>query len=223
MSFSQQARENMIAGQMEPNEVLNPQILQSVAAVPREAFVPEALSGVAYLDEDIPVGNGRYLMEPRVFGRLLQMADIQPTDKVLIIGCGTGYSAAVVSLLTDHVIAIECLRELSDAARKTLRELDVKVELFTSALTVGYPMMAPYDVILIEGAVQQIPSTLTDQLAEGGRLVTVFNTQSPFPGKAGVGRALLLRKQGGQLMRQESFDASVPVLPGFEKKTSFEF
>jgi protein-L-isoaspartate(D-aspartate) O-methyltransferase len=223
MSSAQTARRNMVLGQVETNEVLSPDILQCLNSIPREPFVPAGLSGAAYVDEDLPLGNRRYLMEPLVFARLLQLADIQPDDKILDVACGTGYSAAALSLLSDKVVAIECQRELSDQARRTLKQLDIKVEVFTSALTVGYPMMAPYDVIIIEGGVQHVPATLTDQLAEGGRLVGIELKQQRLSAEAGLGCAFIIRKMKGALHRHDVFEAAVPLLPGFEKKKQFEF
>ena len=223
MVTSQRARENMILGQLEPGEVVDGEILQCLASIPREAFVSEGLSGSSYVDEDLPIGAGRYLMEPLVFARLLQLAQINPSDKVLDVGCATGYSAAVLSLLCRQLIAIECQRELSDQARKALRNIGLTVEIYTSALTVGYPMMAPYNVIIIEGGVHQVPASLTDQLAEGGRLITVENRQQRLGCAAGLGRAMIMTRLNGKLFTSYDFDASVPVLPGFERKQHFEF
>ena len=217
------ARKNMIANQLKVSEVTDKALLDALASVQRESFVPEQLKEVAYLDEDIRLFHDRYLMEPLVFARLVQAAQISEASKVLIIGAATGYSAAVVSKIAAHVVAIESQREMADMARKNLRKVSAPVEVFSAALTVGYAMFAPYDVIIIEGAVSAIPEDVSQQLAEGGRLVTVVNKQQRLDAMFGLGTATCYEKRGGQLYAQALFECSVGVLAEFKEKQEFTF
>jgi len=211
------AREHMIDGQLKPNQVTAPRVLDAIRAVPRESFVPKALRGVAYVDEDIEVAPGRFLLEPMVFSRLLQEARISDSDVVLDIGCATGYSSAVLAELAAAVTAIEEVPELADEAEARLAELECgNVAVVRSAFAEGSGDHAPFDVIFINGAVEEIGQALFDQLAEGGRLVCVYDVR-------GVGKASIFIKEGGVVGRRELFDANVPYLPGFAKKPSFVF
>lgn len=218
------ARRNMVECQLVPGNVLDEDVVEALGNVPREQFVPEALQGSAYVDEDIPVAKNRYLLAPLVLARLLVLADIRKTDTVLDIGCATGYSTAVLGQLAEKVVAVEEQMELAEKARQLLTRLHTpNAEVVTGAFTPGYPSSGPYDVIFINGAIETLPETLTDQLAEGGRLVTIRSI-SLRPGKsAGLGKAVLYRKSGGRLFHKEAFDASVPLLHGFEEKRQFEF
>jgi protein-L-isoaspartate(D-aspartate) O-methyltransferase len=221
MQNIQHALDNMVAGQMLPNEVTDHAVLAAIAAVKRDLFTPELMKTAAYADENIPLGHHRVMMKPFIFARLLQLANIQKTDKVLHIGAGTGYGSAVLSQLAGHVMAVESQHDLAEIARKNLQEAKVNVEIFQSSLTLGYPLSAPYDVIFIEGAVQSIPSGLSEQLTEGGRIVAVKNIQQRMDAHSGLGRAMVVQKINGQLQEITSFDASVALLPGFEKKEEF--
>jgi protein-L-isoaspartate(D-aspartate) O-methyltransferase len=224
MALSEKSRDAMIFSQLRTNEITHPALLEAMYTIPREKFVPDAFAGSAYVDEDIPFGGGRYLMEPLVFARLMQHLELQPEHKLLLVGAATGYAVAIASKLTPHIIAIESERELSNKARRNLQALKVKdVEIYTSALTVGYPMHAPYDAILIEGGVEIVPESLTDQLAEGGRLVTVQLQSSRLGESAGLGRIMTVHKLNGELYRQYHEEASVPLLPTFRAKAGFEF
>ncbi len=223
MAFLQKAKQCMVLNQLLTSEIANENVLAAISAIAREEFVPEQYRKVAYIDEDIPIAEGRYLMEPLVFAGLLQLMDIKPEDKILIVGTGTGYSTAVIAQLSRDIVAIESQRELSGKARKNLRELGIDVEVFTSALTVGYPLLAPYDIIFIEGGVQHIPVSLTDQLREGGRLVTVENIQQRPGSDSGLGRAVIVYNLNGKLHKQYKFEASIPLLADFAKKPEFVF
>jgi protein-L-isoaspartate(D-aspartate) O-methyltransferase len=212
------ARRNMIDSQLRTNKVTDPGVLDAMGSIPREVFVPPALAGVAYVDDDLPLGEGRYLMEPMVFARLLQHAEIRPTEVVLDIGCGTGYSSAVAAKLAATVIALESDSELARRAAQTLAQLQAdNVVVVEGALHSGYARQAPYDVILIEGAVPEIPAKIAAQLAEGGRLCAVV---SP-PGQAG--RAVLALKTGGVVSHRDIFDAATPILPDFALEPGFRF
>lgn len=212
------ARSNMVDSQLRTNKVTDREVVEAFETVPRELFVPDHLRGIAYVDEDLPIGNGRYLVEPMVLARLLQAAEIEPSDIVLDVGCGAGYSTAVLSRLAGTVVGLEGDPALAAQAGERLarQEIDNAVVVEGDPRG-GYAKQAPYNVIVIAGAVADLPASLTDQLAEGGRLVTVKLDDS------GVGRAMIARLEGGVLSDRMLFDASTPVLAGFEKKPSFAF
>ncbi len=212
------ARLNMVESQVRPNKVTDHRLLEALLDVPRELFVPERLRGVAYVDEDVPLGGGRYLMEPMVFARLIQTADIRPTDTVLEVGGGAGYGAAVLARLAARVVALESDAEFARAAESILRRLAVtNVKVAIGPLVDGYAIDAPYDVIVFGGAVERVPAGITEQLAEGGRLVAVV---AP-PGEPG--RATVVMRVGGALSRRIVFDAATPVLPGLQLEPGFAF
>lgn len=218
-----QVRQNMVDGQLLPNQVSSERILYPMMCVPREYFVPENRKESAYLDEEIEVAPGRYVLAPVVLGRLLSLADIQENEKILVVGSATGYSALVLSYLAAHVIAVEEQNELADKARQAVRQFNrANIEIVTAPYTQGYPAGAPYDVVFIDGAVQAIPPVLIEQLREGGRLVTVENV-AQRPGVSGLGKAAVMTRSGSSLFKKRGFDASVPLLPGFEYKPSFIF
>lgn len=212
------ARTNMVTNQVRPNKVTDGRVLAALAAVPRERFVPEAMAGNAYVDEDIAVAPGRYLMEPMVLARLLQAAAIEPGDVVLDIGCATGYSAAVLSGLAATVVALECDETMAEIAIDLLTGLKADGSaVVIGELTAGYPDQAPYDVIVLEGAVDTVPESMTGQLGEGGRLVAVVT------GGKRVGKATLVRRRHGMVTSSVLFDAAIPTLPGFESEPGFVF
>ena len=218
MNLFENARIHMIESQLRPNKVVDDRVLRAFASIRRELFVPEHLRQVAYVDEDLPLGGGRYLMEPRVAARLLQAAEIEPTDTALVVGAGTGYEAAVIAVLTRHVVALEEDPDLARRARAALVEHAIAaVNVVEAPLREGYRTRAPYDVILFGGAVAEVPTDIPLQLAEGGRLLAVVR-----PGNA-VGRATLTTRTGGVLARRAIFDASSPILPSFLPKPTFVF
>lgn len=207
----------MLDGQLRPNRLTDERLQEAFLAVPREAFVPAALRGVAYVDEDVPLGGGRFLMEPMVFARLLQAAELQPGDVLLDVGCATGYSTAVAARLVATVVALECDPELARQANENLAALDVvNAAVVVGELPRGYPEQGPYDVILLNGSADRIPETLLAQLAEGGRLVGVEDDE-------GAGRAVIYLKRDGLVGRRVLFDAAVKPLPGFQREPSFVF
>lgn len=212
------ARVNMVEGQIRPNKVTDFRIVDAFLAVPREEFVPKALRGIAYVDEDIQVAPGRFLMEPMVLARLLQEARISATDMVLDVGGATGYSAAVLGKLAATVVALEGDTALAGQANDTFQRLGIDNALAVQGpLEAGWAKQGPYDVIVLQGSVAQVPQALLDQLAEGGRLVGVVNED------ARIGYARLYQKLGGRVSHRPLFDAAVRKLPGFEPKPSFRF
>jgi protein-L-isoaspartate(D-aspartate) O-methyltransferase len=212
------ARIRMIESQLRPNKVVDDRVLRAFASIRRELFVPEHLQPVAYIDEDLPLGGGRYLMEPMVAARLLQAAEVKPTDIALVVGAGTGCEAALIAVLTRNVVALEEDPDLARRARAALVEHAIAaVNVVEGPLREGYRARAPYDVILFGGAVAEVPAEIASQLAERGRLPAVIR-----PATA-VGRATLTTRTGGVLARCVIFDAATPVLPGFLPKPTFVF
>ncbi len=213
------ARRNMVEGQIRPNRVTDARLLSALAEVPREAFVPEEFKSLAYVDEDLSVGQGRHLMKPMVLARLAQEALVKPTDVVLEIGGGAGYAAAVLARLASTVVALESDAELALRAAGTLSELGIDTVAFVEGpLEQGYPEQAPYDVIFFNGAIGEIPRAFTGQLVKGGRLVAVVDG----PG-GGTGKGVLATRQGGLFGSREVFDANTAPLPGFARAPEFAF
>lgn len=211
-------RHNMVESQLRTNEVTDARLLEAIEEIPRERFVPERYRGIAYVDEDLEIAPARYLMEPVVLARLLQNARVAPDDVVLDVGCGTGYSSAVLARLAAMVVALESDSALAARAEELLADLETdNVAVVTGELGAGYPEQAPYQVILLGGAVPEVPQAIAQQLAEGGRLLGVVHQ----PGK--VGRAILVVRRHGVLSNLPLFDASVPFLPGFEPVQRFVF
>ena len=218
MTVYETARAKMIDCQLRPNKVTDERIINAFARVQREFFVPEHLRGVAYVDEDLPLGKGRYLMEPMVAARLLQAAMPDRKDTALVVGAGVGYEAGLLALLTRSVVALEEDAELARLGRAALVDHRIAaVSYVEEALGAGHRQRAPYDVILFAGAVAAIPSEIAAQLSEGGRLAAVLR-----PGQ-GVGRATLTTRTGGVLAQRVIFDAATPLLPGFVPKPAFVF
>ncbi|MBF0130214.1 MAG: protein-L-isoaspartate O-methyltransferase [Alphaproteobacteria bacterium] len=216
MTFSV-ARRNMVDSQIRTNRVTDPLLLDALGAVPREEFVPKAIRGIAYVDDDLDIGAGRCLMEPMVLARLLQLAEINPSDVVLDVGCATGYSSGVLAGIAATVLALESDPDLSEEAAAVLAAQGVdNVAVVTGPLDEGYPAQAPYDVIVFQGAIGAVPERIRAQLADGGRLVAVVQ-DGP------IGRATLITRTGDAFGRRVAFDASVSPLPGFVPKAGFVF
>jgi protein-L-isoaspartate(D-aspartate) O-methyltransferase len=217
-----EARRKMIDSQLRTEDVTDYAILAAMGAIPRERFVAPGREALAYIDEDVPVGNearanGRYLIEPAPFARLLQAAEIAATDTILDVGSATGYSAAVLARLGTSVVALESDPALAAIAAKAIYDLGLSnVTLVTGPLERGHKAGSPFDVIVVEGAIEYVPQDLFDQLAEGGRLVAVV----------GYGRsaaATVYTKTDGDIGGRSAFDAHVPALPGFRKPAAFVF
>lgn len=217
----QQLRVKMVDGQLRTTDVTDVTILSAMLAVPREDFVPEQRRALAYIDEDIEVsgGNGetRYLMEPSPFARLVQLAKIRPGERVLDIGCNTGYSSAILSHLAADVIGLESDAALAARARDTLAAHGhANVTIVEGALAAGHAAGAPYDVVVINGAVDEVPAALFEQLADGGRLVTVI-------GAGNAGRSVLCVKEDGLVSTRHGFNAAVRPLAEFRRAPAFQF
>jgi protein-L-isoaspartate(D-aspartate) O-methyltransferase len=215
------ARTRMVESQLRTEAVTDYAILNVMGRVPREAFVPAKLKQVAYIDDDIEVktgdGTSRYLMEPAPFARMLQLAEIASTDRVLDIGSGTGYSAAVLCGLAATVVALESDSELAAESRRNLAALAVdNAKVVSGPLDSGAAAEGPFDVIMIEGAVDTVPAALFNQLREGGRLVAVV-------GRGWSAMATLYTKTDGQIGRRVAFNAGVRPLPGFAEPATFVF
>ncbi|ESZ42617.1 protein-L-isoaspartate O-methyltransferase [Mesorhizobium sp. M0659] len=216
-------RVKMVDGQVRTTDVTDAALLDAMLAVPREAFVGADQQALAYIDEDIRISDGadgsgaRYLMEPSPMAKLLQLAEIDAGDSVLDVGCGTGYSAALLSRLAKSVVALESDTTLAEAAKAALSAQGCdNVTVVTGPLPQGHAAKAPYNVILIGGSVEKVPAALLDQLAEGGRLVAVEGQ-----GNAGVAR--LFFNAGGVVTGRRAFNAAIKPLPGFERIHAFEF
>ncbi|MDA0230591.1 MAG: protein-L-isoaspartate O-methyltransferase [Proteobacteria bacterium] len=219
MSEFAAVRHNMVECQLRPNKVTNWRLIDAMDDVPRERFVPKQLAGVAYIDEDLMVAPGRYLMEPRVLARLLQAATITEQDVALDVGCGTGYSSAVLGRLAGTVVGLEPDDALAAQASQTLSAVGAdNVIVVTGSVAEGYSRQGPYDVILLNGSIPFMPSSLIDQLAEGGRIIAVVRGAGEV-----VGRATLWVRIRGEISHRVLFDAAVPPLPGIETKPAFEF
>ncbi len=210
-------RQNMLDCQIKPNKVTDPRIHAALAAIPRELFVPPALQSVAYVDEDLPLAPGRYLIEPRVFARMLQEAAIQPDEQVLVVGTGTGYGTAVAARLAAAATGLECDAGLAVKAGQALAALGLdNAAIVTGPLPAGWAAQAPFDVILVEGSVAAVPQALLDQVADHGRLVAVVGGRT-------LGVATLYTRNGQAVGHRPLFEAGTPLLPGFEKALEFVF
>ncbi|MBE9605552.1 protein-L-isoaspartate O-methyltransferase [Acetobacteraceae bacterium H6797] len=209
-------RKWMVDGQLRPNKVTNGRLLEAMHELPREDFVPAAFAARAYADADVPLIDGRALAKPMTFARLVQLADVKPGEKVLLVGANTGYGAVVLARMGAVVTALESDAGLLAMARGMLAKFpEMGVTLAQGPLTEGHADGAPYDLVLIEGMVEAIPAALVGQIAEGGRLVAVRRQ----PGR--VPSAIIGHRLGGGLTVTEAFDLSAPLLSAFLRVPSF--
>lgn len=212
------ARTLMVDGQVRPNKVTDPRIIAAMRAIPRERFVPADRAALAYSDEDVPLGRGRYLLEPMVIGRMVQIAAVAEGERVLVVGAGAGYGAALLSACGASVTALEEDTALLALARAVLPSLAPSVAIVEGRLADGWKAAAPYDLILVEGAVAELPAALAGLLrGDGGRIVAILK-----PGPR-VGQAVLCRIAGGRLHPQPVFDCAVPLLPMLQPAPGFVF
>lgn len=212
-----QARTNMVDSQVRTNDVTDPRIIEVMARLPRERFVPKAQRPLAYMDQPVEVADKRFLLDPRTLSKLIQAAAVGPGDLVLDLACASGYSTAVLGYLAETVVGIEPDETLANVATGLLTDLGVD----NSAVIKGDPAegmasQGPYDVIFINGGVEVLPEALIAQLKEGGRLAAVMLGRR-------LGKAKIFLRSGDVLSGREVFDATVPVLPGFERPAEFAF
>lgn len=211
------ARRKMVDGQVRTNDVTDLRIIDAMLEVPREAFVPDAQRAMAYLDLDIDVGSKRYLIKPVVIAKMLQAADIAPSDRVLVVGCASGYAAAIAGRLAAEVVATEADPALAATATAALAAVGAgNVTVVAAEAAAGAPDKAPYDVIVLDGATEVAPERLYEQLVMGGRLVGVFATEQPP-------RVEIVTRSPGDFGNRPLFDAYAPILPGLERPAAFVF
>ena len=213
------ARRTMVDGQLRTFDITDQNVLAAVLAIPRERFVPLAAAGIAYQDSEIVVGGHglRRMLKPMVLAKMLQSAAIQPSDHVLDVGSGTGYSAAVIGKLAAQVVALEEDPDLVRHARQNLASAGAhNVTVAEGSLANGWPAVAPYDVIMLDGGAETVPPALFAQLKPSGRLVGVVGS-GPAP------KATVYRFVEGQFSGWPVFDATAPLLPGFERPPAFHF
>jgi len=211
------ARLKMVDGQVRTADVNSPELIAALLDLPRERFVPRGLEAHAYVDGEIEVAPGRALPRPLVLARLLQLARVTRRDHVLDVGCGLGYSSALLARLAGSVVALEESAALAQQAKAVLAANGVgQVEVACGPLTKGWPAGAPYDLILLNGATEIAPETLGGQLKPDGRLVCMF-------GRGPVAKGTIFRLAEGRLVGRSTFDAGAPLLPGFTAPPAFVF
>ena len=206
----------MVESQVRPNGITDHRIIDAMAQVGREDFVPETRKSIAYLDEDVALKDGRYLIEPMAFARMIHLALIKPSDRVLVVGAATGYGAKVISMLAQSVVALESDRDLADLARRNLADCNT-VQVVEGPLAAGHAAGAPYDAIIIEGRIASVPDSLFGQLANEGRIVAAI-------GNTDVSKMQVATVTDGHRSSRFVFDVSIAPLPGFPvEKTLFVF
>jgi protein-L-isoaspartate(D-aspartate) O-methyltransferase len=212
------ARNHMVDSQIRPNRVTDPRILAAMRRLPRERFLPASVEALAYADQDVPLGNGRFMLEPMVLARLLQSAGLRDNERVLVVAAGTGYGAAVLANCGCLVTALEEDAALLTIARAVLPVEAPGVTLVSGPLTAGWPARAPYDLILIEGAVPQILPALADQThRETGRILAAIHREGH------VTQAVIAEATAAGLGVSPLFDCATPLLPALRKAPSFAF
>jgi len=213
VTFLTDARNRMVDSQLRPNRVSDPRILNTMRLLPRERFLPDAQLALAYADQNVPLGGGRVLLQPMALARLLQAAAPLSGEKALVVGAGTGYSAALLAAMGCEVTALEEPGALFDRAKEALASITPEVRLISGPLPAGWPPGAPYDLIFIDGAVPEVPAALASQLnRETGRLLTIAGTIAVQAEPTPVGISV-----------RALFDCPCPVLPCFALAAAFEF
>lgn len=208
-------RTMMVDTQVRPSDVTKFPIIDAMLSVPREVYVPDALREAAYIGENIDLGGGRVVLEPRTLAKLLDAVDVQPGHVVLDLACGLGYATAVIAQIADFVVGVEDNADLAQEAETLLAEQGVhNATVMQGPLTDGAAKSGPYDIIITQGAVEQVPQTVLDQLREGGRMACIFAEST-------LGVVRIGHKIDGQISWRFAFNASAPVLKGFEKTKIF--
>nr|WP_111301663.1 protein-L-isoaspartate O-methyltransferase [Paracoccus saliphilus] len=208
-------RTMMVDTQVRPSDVTKFPVIEAMLTIPREEFVPASRRAVAYSGENLDIGHNRVLLEPRTLAKMVDALDIQPDELVLDVACGYGYSAAVMARMAEAVVAIEDDAELTAEAERRLSEAGIyNVAVLQAPLTAGEPKQGPYDVILIEGAVEEVPAAIIDQLRDGGRIAALFR-------EGALGVARIGHRVNGQISWRYSFNANAPMLAGFDRARGF--
>ena len=216
-------RLNMVESQIRPSDITDRRILRGMQSILREQFVPASLAQLAYMDDAVPLldgshglnGSMRTMMSPRTLAKLLQIARIEASAHVLVVGCGRGYGAALLAQIAENVVAVESHLELVTAAQSALAAM-ANVTVVAGDLSMGCPVRGPYDVIVVEGAVSAAPAALLAQLKPGGRLVAIV-------AGGAVGQATVWQRVGDTFGQTAAFEANVAILPGFEAAPAFLF
>lgn len=208
-------RTMMVDTQVRPSDVTKFPIIEAMLHVPREMFVPPGLREAAYIGENLEIGGGRVMLDPRTLAKMIDALDVQRTDVVLDIGCGLGYSTAVLARLAEVVVAVEDDAARADTAQANLSDTGVdNAAVMTGPLAEGAAKSAPYDAILLQGAVEQVPDAILGQLRDGGRIGCIF-------AEGAVGIARIGLRTHGQVSWRFAFNAGAPLLPGFARARNF--
>ena len=211
-------RQNMVKGQILPENLTHPLLIDAFFTIPREKFVPCQLARIAYMDTNFSINKGRCLLRPATLARLLEALNPKPSDKVLYIGGGTGYGPALLNQIVSHIIALDCEETLTQEAERLVNELKLSsIEVVLGPLIEGWENGAPYDKILIEGCIDFIPRKLASQLTEGGQLTTIKYHKE----KERI--AVKLDKKQGVFTERFLFDAFAPRLKPFREQKTFVF
>jgi len=209
------ARDHMVDCQIRTSDVTEHAVLKAFKSISREIFVPKSQRALAYGDAHIDLGEGRIMMRPRDFSKMVQAADILPTDVILDIACGRGYSSAILAQLGETVVSLETSDDAVEKASEKLIDSDISnAAVVKGDLKLGAPEHGPFNVIFVNGAVSDVPKNWFDQLANNGRLVCVVQ-------KGAVGHARVFQRSGDMMGERIVFDTSLPILPGFERKAEF--
>lgn len=212
-------RRLMVLGQITPNGITDPLLIQAMGEIAREALVPAPLRPRAYADQTLPLGEGRVLLQPMVLAKLVQLLLPQPGERALVLGAGPGYGALVLARMGLVVTAVESDATLAATARRAFAAAPAagRPALVEGDAGLGHPPGSPFRVILIEGGAARLPEAVAAQLAEGGRLAMIRSDGGP------VGKGVVLRRAGGALGERWAFEAPAPVLPGFAAAEGFRF
>lgn len=208
-------RRMMVDTQVRPSDVTKFPIIDAMLSVPRENFVPDAQREVAYAGDNVDLGDGRVMFEPRTLAKMLDVLNVGNDELVLDIGCGYGYSAAVVARMAQAVVAVEEDETMAGEAQSLLSDIGAdNVIVHTGALADGAAEHGPYDVIILQGGIAEVPSAILDQLKDGGRIVCLFM-------EGALGTVRVGYKSNNVVSWRFEFNAGAPVLPGFEKQVAF--